>query len=108
VPGCLREKGAVDVHDTDGIHLSEVGGAGWFHIPYPTMLPRGIKDLLVAGRCISADYTAQGCTWSQASSMLTGQAAGTAAVIAIRQGVERRGIDIAELQRVLASQNQLI
>ena len=106
--GIGRYGSVVDVHDKEGIHLNEVKGSGWFHIPYRTLLPKGVQNLLVVGRCISADYTAQGCTRSQASCMLTGQAAGTAAVIAMKAGVTPRDIDIPELQRVLASQNQLI
>lgn len=101
----------IDVHNKDGNRPSvndEVGGSGWFNIPYRILLPRGIKNLLVAGRCVSADYNAQGCTRSQAACMLTGQATGTAAAIAIKAGVEPRDINISELQKVLTSQNQLI
>lgn len=101
----------VDVHDKDGkesLLLAEVGGSGWFHIPYRTLVPSGLKNLLVAGRCISADYVAQGCTRSQAACMMTGQATGTAAALAVRAGVEPRAISIAELQTTLVAQNQLI
>jgi ribulose 1,5-bisphosphate synthetase/thiazole synthase len=109
--GIGRYGSVVDVHDKkgkDAVMLTEVGGSGWFHIPYRTLLPRGIKSLLVAGRCISADYIAQGCTRSQAACMVTGQATGTAAALAIRAGVEPRDLKISELQAVLASQNQII
>jgi len=109
--GIGRYGSVVDVHDKDGqqsLLLAEVGGSGWFHIPYRTLLPSGINSLLVAGRCISADYIAQGCTRSQAACMLTGQATGTAAALAIKAGIEPRRIDVAQLQRVLASQDQLI
>jgi hypothetical protein len=109
--GIGRYGSVVDVHDKDGkqsLLLAEVGGSGWFHIPYRTLVPKGISNLLVAGRCISADYIAQGCTRSQAACMLTGQATGTAAALSIRDGVEPRKVDIPALQRVLESQNQLI
>ncbi len=88
--------------------LAEVGGAGWFHVPYRVLLPKGIKNLLVAGRCISADYVAQGCTRSQAACMMTGQATGTAAALAVRAGVEPRAVDIARLQKTLIEQKQII
>ncbi len=103
-----RYGSVIDVHDKDGIHLKEVGGKGWFHIPYRALLPSGVDNLLVAGRCISADYNAQGATRSQAACMLTGQAAGTAAAIAVKAGVGPREISVKELQRVLALQNQLV
>ncbi len=106
-----RYGSVMDMHDKSGTNvnsLQEVGGEGWFHIPYRTLLPRGIDNLLMAGRCISADYNAQGCTRSQAACMMTGQAAGTAAAIALKTGVEPRSLNIAELQRVLSSQNQKV
>ncbi|MDH3287990.1 MAG: FAD-dependent oxidoreductase [Betaproteobacteria bacterium] len=109
--GIGRYGSVVDVHDKDGkqsLLLAEVGGSGWFHIPYRSLVPRGVKNLLVAGRCISADYVAQGCTRSQAACMMTGQATGTAAALAITAGVEPRAVDIVALQRVLVAQNQII
>lgn len=109
--GIGRYGSVVDVHDKDGkqsLLLAEVGGSGWFHIPFRVLLPKGMNGLLVAGRCISADYIAQGCTRSQAACMLTGQATGTAAALAVKAGIEPRDVNVGELQRVLASQNQLI
>ncbi|MBI3043388.1 MAG: FAD-dependent oxidoreductase [Betaproteobacteria bacterium] len=109
--GIGRYGSVVDVHDKDGkqsLMLAEVGGAGWFHVPYRVLLPAGIKNLLVAGRCLSADYVAQGCTRSQAACMMTGQATGTAAALAIRAGVEPRAVNIEELQKTLIAQNQII
>lgn len=109
--GIGRYGSVVDVHDKDGMQsllLAEVGGAGWFHVPYRVLVPAGIKNLLVAGRCISADYVAQGCTRSQAACMMTGQATGTAAALAIRAEVEPRAVNILELQKTLIAQNQII
>ena len=109
--GIGRYGSVMDVHDKEGkksLLLSEVGGNGWFHIPYRSLLPKGTKGLLVAGRCVSADFTAQGCTRSQGACMITGQAAGTAAALASRLNVDPREINVSDLQRTLASQNQLI
>ena len=109
--GIGRYGSVVDVHDKEGkqsLLLAEIGGSGWFHIPYRSLLPRGIANLLVAGRCISADYVAQGCTRSQAACMVTGQAAGTAAALAINAGVAPHGVDVGVLQRTLIRQNQII
>lgn len=109
--GIGRYGSVMDVHDKAGktaVSLVEVGGEGWFHIPYRMLLPKGVDNLLVAGRCVSADYQAQGCVRSQAASMVTGQAAGTAAALAVRGGKQPRTIDIAQLQEVLVSQQQII
>lgn len=109
--GIGRYGSLMDVHDKSGKHslaLTEVGGKGWFQIPYSSMLPKGLDNLIVAGRCISADYNAQGSVRSQASCMVTGQAAGTAAALAVRTNVGPRQVDIARLQATLREQNQII
>lgn len=109
--GIGRYGSLMDVHDKSGkksLALTEVGGKGWFHIPYRAMLPKGTKNLIVAGRCISSDYDAQGSVRSQAACMVTGQAAGTAAALAVRDKIDPRSIDISALQSVLRSQDQVI
>ena len=109
--GIGRYGSLMDVHDKSGKHslaLTEVGGKGWFHIPYRAMLPRGVSNVIVAGRCISADYSAQGSVRSQAACMVTGQAAGTAAALAVHSNVEPRHVDIVKLRKVLREQDQVI
>lgn len=109
--GIGRYGSLMDVHDKSGkksLALTEVGGKGWFHIPLRSMLPKGTNNLIVAGRCISADYDAQGSVRSQAACMVTGQAAGTAAALAARRNTPPRELDIAALQALLRSQNQVI
>ncbi|MGV6872819.1 FAD-dependent oxidoreductase [Pseudochelatococcus sp. B33] len=109
--GIGRYGSVMDVHDKSGkksLSLTEVGGSGWFHIPFRCLLPKGVENVIVAGRCISADYHAQGSVRSQAAAMMTGQATGTAAALAVRQKRMPRELDIAELQSVLRSQDQVI
>jgi hypothetical protein len=109
--GIGRYGSVMDVHDKTGrepVSLVAVGGTGWFHVPFSALLPKGISGLMVAGRCISADFDAQGSVRSQAASMVTGQAVGTAAAIASRRKVLPRNVDIGELQDVLRSQDQVI
>ncbi|HZZ14277.1 MAG TPA: FAD-dependent oxidoreductase [Paraburkholderia sp.] len=109
--GIGRYGSLMDVHDKAGkksVSLIAVGGQGWFHVPFRTLLPKGINNLMVAGRCVSADYAAQGSVRSQAASMVTGQAVGTAAALAASKGTTPRDLDYAELQGVLRSQEQII
>jgi hypothetical protein len=72
------------------------------------MLPRGIENLLVVGRCASSDHVANGAVRSEAVCMLTGQAAGTAAAMASKSKTAPRALPIGELQKVLVSQGVLI
>jgi hypothetical protein len=109
--GIGRYGSLMDVHDKSGkksLALTEVGGKGWFQIPFRSLLPIGTKNLIIAGRCISADYDAQGSVRSQAACMVTGQAAGTAAALSAQANVEPRNLDMSNLQSVLRSQDQVI
>ena len=70
-------------------------------LPYGTLLPQGIDNLLVAGRCISAEEEAMGQLRLIPVCSATGQAAGTAAALALRAGVAPAKLDISELQKAL-------
>ncbi len=68
-----------------------------FGIPYGVIVPKGWKNLWVAGRCASADVKIQGVIRVQPSSSMMGQAAGTAAVQSIRTGQSACNLDTATL-----------
>jgi ribulose 1,5-bisphosphate synthetase/thiazole synthase len=73
-------------------------------LPYGTLLPQGIDNLLVAGRCISAEEEAMGQLRLIPVCSATGEAAGTAAALALRAGVAPATLDISELQQALRAQ----
>ena len=75
-----------------------------YQIPYRSLRPRGVRNLLVAGRCLSADHHALASTRVMGPSLALGQAAGTAAAIAARRGVPVADVDVAELQASLEQQ----
>lgn len=70
-------------------------------IPYRSLLPEGIENLLLAGRCIGSDHLVYGSVRVMPVCLVTGQAAGTAAALAVRQDGTTRGVDTAELRKVL-------
>ncbi len=74
-------------------------------IPYGCLVPKELGSLLAAGRCISVDPAVHNCARLIPPSLATGQAAGTAAAMAVAQGVEPREIDRAELQASLVEQD---
>ncbi len=78
-----------------------------YTIPYRSLLPRGVENLLVVGRAISATQEAVGSARISTISMLSGQAAGTAAALASRAGVTARQVDVPGVQRSLRDQNAL-
>jgi hypothetical protein len=76
----------------------------YYDIPYRCLLPKQIDHLLVAGRCISATHIAEAATRKVPNCMATGQAAGTAAALAVQLGVAPGKLDVALLQKTLREQ----
>jgi len=74
------------------------------HVPYRSLVPVGIENLLTAGRCFSGDQVANDILAPIQVCVALGQAAGTAAALAVKNGVTPGKIDITNLQRSLASQ----
>lgn len=65
----------------------------WFEIPYRCLTADGMPNLLVAGRCIGADFTAQSALRIQFTCRSLGEAAGIAAAMALEQGMDVNAID---------------
>jgi len=69
--------------------------------PYRAMLPIGVEGLLVAGRCASLTHLGLTVCKSMGNMMGIGQAAGTAAALAAKEGVMPRGLDVKKIQQAL-------
>ncbi len=78
-------------------------GFGWhkFSIPYRSMLPKAVDNLLVAGRCMSSDREVQNSLRHVTDCIVTGMAAGVAAWQSLDQGCRFRGLDIQRLSSEL-------
>jgi succinate dehydrogenase/fumarate reductase flavoprotein subunit len=79
-----------------------------YNIPYRSLLPLRVSNLLAAGRCISADHRAHHATKEIPPCMATGQAAGTAAAMAAATGTDVRTVDVTELQRKLRESGAIL
>ncbi len=79
-----------------------------YGVPFRCLLPAGVENLLVAGRCLSATHAALASVRMIPSCMAMGQAAGTAAALAARRHLPARQTDPAELRRLLAAQGVLV
>lgn len=73
----------------------------YYHIPYRSILPKKVDNLLVAGRSICGDRIAHVSFRNMACCVATGQAAGAAAVQSIRDGVPTSRVDAARVRKVL-------
>lgn len=69
-----------------------------YGIPYRALLPAGLSNVLVTGKCISTDRQMQASVRVMPGCYITGQAAGIAAALACSCNGETRSINIKELQ----------
>jgi len=75
-----------------------------WHIPYRSLIPRQIENLLAAGRCFSSDPVANDLLAPIQFCIAMGQAAGTAAALANKKRTEVRKLDYKVLQKYLVQQ----
>lgn len=80
----------------------------YYQIPYRSLLPRKIDNLLVAGRCLSATHDGQASARNSAQCMAMGEAAGVAAAMALTKDISPRNIRIIELKDNLISQGVIL
>jgi hypothetical protein len=72
-----------------------------YQIPYRSIVPRKIDNLLVAGRCISVTHRALGSTRVMPQCGLLGEAAGAAATLSLKGGCSPREMDVRRLREHL-------
>ena len=75
-----------------------------FTIPYGALVPKRLDGLLACGRHLSCDRNSHGFMREIPQCWITGQAAGAAAALAVKQGVEPRAVDVGALQAALLRQ----
>lgn len=101
----------VDVHQagTGQIRIPVQNG-GSYDIPYGCLLPQGLSNTIVAGRCLSASREAQGSARVMGTCLGMGQAAGTAAALACGQNTpaDLRAIGIEPLRMRLKEQGAIL
>lgn len=74
-----------------------------YQVPYRTLIPAALDNVLAAGRCIGADSSAAGAIRVMINAMQFGQAAGTAAALAGSTGAVR-SVSVPSLRRALTDQ----
>lgn len=108
VLGCARFDDAVAVASYPlDLHHPQGGGCTleWcgdcYDIPYRSLIPENIENLIVAGRCISTTHEAMSAIRVMAPCMAMGEAAGRAAKLAIQSGVLPSQLNVEELRNEL-------
>jgi glycine/D-amino acid oxidase-like deaminating enzyme len=79
-----------------------------YYIPYGSLLAAEFSNLLVAGRCISVDHRVHHATKEIPPCMATGEAAGVAAALAARAGIEPAALEPAVIQERLARNGAIL
>ena len=74
---------------------------GFNHLPYRMLLPLDVRNLLVAGRCASMTHEGQSAARVSGACFVMGQAAGTAAHLALTAGRALADVVVADLQHLL-------
>jgi hypothetical protein len=100
----------IDLHDPrgKGVDFTQIGGGGFYDIPYRCLVPKGRENLLVAGRCLSSTHLALGSVRSITSCFVTGEAAGTAAALSIQDRVSVRDVSLSKLQKRLREMGAIV
>lgn len=101
----------IDIHPANGyvgVHPHKESPPVPYEIPYRCLLPRGLDGLIVAGKPISTTHRAHGSTRVPGTSLATGQAAGVAATLAVREGVSVRAVDVEKLRALLRQQGAIV
>lgn len=100
----------IDIHNPEGTgtyrHYFPKGE--FYTIPYRSLIPQGVENLLVAGRCISSDHSAQASYRIMPIVACLGEAAGTAVGLAVKNKLGVREIDVKELQNTLKQNGAFI
>jgi hypothetical protein len=93
----------IDIHNPAGSGTSHYyfKAGEYYTIPYRSLIPKGMENLLVVGRCISATHEAQASIRIMPIVACLGEAAGVAVSVAEKDGVGTNAVDIKKVQKIL-------
>ena len=99
-----------DIHCAGKGHVRhQLKDGGSYDIPYGCLTPRGLSNVLVAGRCLSATRGAHSTARVMGTCMATGHATGSAAAICAREGFGNvREVDVQALRQTLREQGAIL
>jgi glycine/D-amino acid oxidase-like deaminating enzyme len=102
----------IDIHDPTGTRGTLLGpqehGRNWYEIPYRCLVPLGVENLLVAGRCLSASHEGAASARVIPPCYATGQAAGAAAALALELGFTPREVPADTLRERLRAAGAIV
>ncbi len=107
---------SIDLHPPQGVYAEESGSKhlhmnGVYSIPFRSLYSANVRNLMMAGRNISATHVAFGTTRVMATCAVIGEAAGSGAALAVRKSVTPRDVardHMEELQQIMLRQDASI
>jgi hypothetical protein len=101
----------IDIHNPSGegtVRIKPPDGR-WYEIPYRSICARGVRNLLVASRCIDSTHEAHAAIRITPQVAAIGQGAGTAAALCVRDKLDStRDLDPARLRESLRNQGAFV
>lgn len=99
----------IDIHNPEGSGTSHYYfPAGQFYeIPFRILVPKGVSNLLVAGRCVSVDHEAQASVRIMPIVCCLGEAAGVGAAVAHKSGCAMKDADPQKIREILKNNGAL-
>ncbi len=98
----------VDLHTKGGVNPAPLEPGTVPTIPLRALIPRGSRNIMVAGRSVSSDRLANSGLRVQASCMAMGQAAGAAATLAAKAGTTPLEVPFKEIHALLRAHGAII
>jgi hypothetical protein len=111
----VKEQGRFE--DSIGIFPEFIDGYGYlilpttgryFHVPYRSMLPKGVRNLIVTGRVIGGDKVSHAAVRNMMCCAVAGQGAGVAAALSVKSGRDFNEVDLVAVQSELRRQGARI
>jgi hypothetical protein len=98
----------VDLHTRGGVKPQPLASGKVPTIPLSALVPKGSRNILVAGRCVSSDRLANSGLRVQASCMAMGQAAGAAAALAAKMNTTPLEIPLKDIREMLLKHGAIV
>ena len=100
----------MDIHNPDGTgtSLSEIPYGHWYTLPFRALVPKGMKNLVIAGKPISATHEAHSSTRVMPICANVGEAAGAAAALCVREQLPLQQLPVEALQAILRNNGGLL
>jgi FAD dependent oxidoreductase/FAD binding domain len=98
----------VDLHTRGGVKPKPLARGTVPTIPLRALVPKGSRDIMVAGRCVSSDRLANSGLRVQASCMAMGQATGATAALAARKNTTPLAVSLQDIRGMLRKHGAII